>query len=167
MFVSYSAVVRTPLPVVEQRLDALHDHLDEWAGIAYHEGESLRAKVGPAGDGLAKEVRLEIGSHEIHRKGLVYPVNWVATGARTLFPTMSADLVFSHDGPTQTRITFDGTYEPPLGPLGRVIDRIALRRVADATVKDWVDRIASALEAEPVSQVVFGSQPSSRHLDCW
>lgn len=151
MFVSYSTVVRTPLAVVEQRLDALHDDLDEWAGIAYHEGESLRAKVGPAGDGLAKEVRLEIGTHEVHRKGLVYPVRWVATGARTLFPTMTADLVFSHVGPTQTKIAFDGTYEPPLGPLGRAIDRVALRRVADSTVKDWIDRIASALETESVS----------------
>jgi len=151
MFVSYSTLVRTPLAVVEQRLDALHDDLDEWAGIAYHEGESLRAKVGPAGEGFAKEVRLEIGAHEIHRKGLVYPIKWVATGARTLFPTMSADLVLSHVGPTQTRIVFEGTYEPPLGPLGRVIDRVALRRVADSTVKGWVDRIALALEAESIS----------------
>ncbi len=137
--------------MIEQRLDALHEDLDEWAGIAYHEGESLRAKVGPAFDGLAKEVRLEIGAHEIHRKGLVYPVKWVATGARTLFPTMSADLVLSHVGPTQTRIIFDGTYEPPLGPLGRAIDRVALRRIADSTVKGWVDRIVLALEAETVS----------------
>lgn len=137
--------------MVEQRLDALREDLDEWAGIAYHEGESLRAKVGPGFDGLAKEVRLEIGAHEIHRKGLVYPVKWVATGARTLFPTLSADLVLSHVGPTQTRIVFDGTYEPPLGPLGRAIDRVALRRIAESTVKGWVDRIVLALEAETVS----------------
>ena len=49
------------------------------------------------------------------------------------------------------KIVFDGTYEPPLGPLGRAIDRVALRRVADSTVKDWVDRIALALETESVS----------------
>jgi hypothetical protein len=64
---------------------------------------------------------------------------------------MTADLVLSHAGPTQTRISFDGTYEPPMGPLGKVIDRIALRRFAESTVKDFVDRIAQALEAESVS----------------
>jgi hypothetical protein len=151
MFVRYDTQVRTPLSVVERRLDALHDDLDEWAGIAYHEGESLRAKVGPTFEGLAKEVRLEVGAHEVHRKGLVYPVKWVATGARTLFPTMSADLVLMHAGPKETRIVFEGTYEPPLGPLGRVIDRVALRRVAESTVKGWVDRIAEALESESIS----------------
>jgi len=151
VFVRYNTLVEAPLALVEQRLDALHHDLAEWAGVAYHEGESLRAKIGPAVEGLAKEVRLEVGAHEVHRKGLVYPIKWIATGAQTLFPTMSADLVLSHVGPSQTRIIFDGTYEPPLGPLGRAIDRVALRRVADSTVKRWVDRIAMALEVESVS----------------
>jgi hypothetical protein len=151
MFVRYDTVVGVPLGVVEQRFDTLHSDLAEWAGIAYREGESLRAKVGPRVDGLAKEVRLEIGANEVHRKGLVYPVKWVATNAGALFPTMTADLVLSHVGPAQTRITFEGTYEPPMGPLGRVIDRTALRRFADSTVKDWVDRIAHALDTESVS----------------
>lgn len=151
MFVHYETLVRVPLGVVEQRLNAINGDLDEWAGIAYREGESLRARVGPHVDGLAKEVRLEIGAHEIHRKGLVYPIRWVATGASSLFPTMTADLVLSHVGRTQTKLTFEGTYEPPMGPLGRVIDRIAFRKLADATVKTWVDRIAQALEAESVN----------------
>lgn len=151
MFVHYYTLVEVPLGVVEQRLDALRGDLDEWAGIAYREGESLRAKVGPNVDGFAKEVKLEIGAPEIHRKGLVYPIRWVATGAGALFPTMSADLVLAHVGLTRTKITFEGTYEPPMGPLGRVIDRIVLGRFADSTVKDWVDRIARALTTESVS----------------
>ncbi|MEX1125016.1 MAG: hypothetical protein WD895_00040 [Acidimicrobiia bacterium] len=151
MFVHYETLVRVPLGVVEQRLNAINDDLDEWAGIAYRKGESLRARVGPHVDGLAKEVRLEIGAHEIHRKGLVYPIRWVATGASSLFPTMTADLVLSHVGLTQTKLTFEGTYEPPMGPLGKMIDRIAFRKLADATVKTWVDRIAQALDAESVN----------------
>src|SRR3989337_1193095 len=109
MFVKYETVVGVPLGVVEQRLDALHGDLAEWAGIAYRQGESLRAKVGPGVDGLAKEVRLQIGAHEIHRQGLVYPIKWVATNASALFPTMTADLVLSHVGPSRTRISFEGT----------------------------------------------------------
>ncbi len=151
MFVHYAAFVHVPLGTVEQRLDALNADLYEWAGIAYREGESLRTRVGPRGDGLAKEVRLEIGPHEVQRKGLVYPITWVATGASSLFPTMTADLVLSHAGSIGTRISFEGTYEPPMGPLGKAIDRVALRRFAESTVQDWVDRLAQALAADPIS----------------
>jgi hypothetical protein len=37
-----------------------------------------------------------------------------------------------------------------LGPLGKVIDRALLRRVAEATVRAWTDRLAEALTA-PIS----------------
>lgn len=148
MFVHYAAFVHVPLGTVEQRLDALNADLFEWAGIAYRDGESLRARVGPHADGLAKEVRLEIGEAEIQKKGLVYPIKWIATGASSLFPTMTADLVLSHVGSIGTRISFEGTYEPPMGPLGKAIDRVALRRFAESTVRDWVDRIAGAVATE-------------------
>jgi hypothetical protein len=148
MFVHYAAFVHVPLGTVERRLDALNADLFEWAGIAYRDGESLRARVGPHADGFAKEVRLEIGEAEIQKKGLVYPIKWIATGASSLFPTMTADLVLSHAGAIGTRISFEGTYEPPMGPLGKAIDRVALRRFAESTVRDWVDRIAGAVATE-------------------
>ncbi len=148
MFVHCAAFVHVPLGTVEQRFEALNANVYEWAGVAYREGESLRARVGPGADGLAKEVQLEIGPREVQRKGLVYPIRWVATGASSLFPTMTGDLVLSHVGSIGTRISFEGTYEPPMGPLGRAVDRIALRRIADSTVQNWVDRIAEAVAAE-------------------
>ena len=150
MFVHYAVFIRVPLGTVEQRFDALKSDFYEWAGVAYREGESLRAQVGPGVDGLAKEVRWEIGDPEVQQRGLVYPIRWIATGASSLFPTMTADLVLSHAGPTGTRLSFEGTYEPPMGPLGKAIDRIALRRLAQSTVQDWVDRLARALQSQPV-----------------
>jgi hypothetical protein len=93
-------------------------------------------------------VRLDIGAAEIHRSGLVYPVSWTATGAATLFPRLTGSLTLSHVGHETTKISFEATYEPPLGPLGRVVDRVVLGRVADATVQNWVDRLATALVGE-------------------
>jgi hypothetical protein len=137
---------------VENRLDELRSDLGSWADIAYRDGEELRTRVGPSGGSLAKEVRLEIGMAEIHRAGLVYPISWSATGAEILFPKLRADLTISHVGSDQTRISLEGTYEPPLGSLGKAVDRVVLRRVADSTVKAWVDRLADALSSEhPVS----------------
>jgi hypothetical protein len=77
--------------------------------------------------------------------GLVYPVNWTAAGAKSLFPRLTANLVLSHVGKARTKLSLQGTYEPPLGAVGRAIDRTLLRNVAEATVQDWVDRIAAAV----------------------
>lgn len=148
MFIRYEREVPLPMADVEHGLDDLRSHLGSWADVAYREGEELRAKVGPGGGSLAKEVRLEIGTAEIHRSGLVYPLNWSATGAELLFPRLYAELTISHVGPDTTRIAIDGTYQPPLGHVGKVVDRVLLRRVAESTVKAWVDRLAQALMAE-------------------
>jgi hypothetical protein len=36
-------------------------------------------------------------------------------------------------------------YVPPFGAVGRVMDRAALSRVAEATLKDFLDRVADAI----------------------
>ena len=148
MFVHYFTYVPLPLGVVEHRLDVLRDALEDWAGVAYREGEELRAKVGPSVDGHAKEVRLIIGVAEIHRSSLVYPISWTATGAHALFPKLTGELVLSHMGPEQTKLSLEATYQPPMGPLGRVVDRVVLGRFAESTVKNWVDQLADALISE-------------------
>lgn len=148
MFVHYFAQVPVNIGVVEQRLDRLRENLEEWAGVAYRAGEDLRAMVGPSVDGYAKEVRLTIGTAEIHRSGVVYPVTWTAVGAEALFPRLNAELILSHVGQNRTKLSFEGTYEPPLGPLGRAVDRAILGRVAESTVQNWVDQLASAVSVE-------------------
>lgn len=147
MFVEYSTKVDAGLAQVEKELDQIRANLQDWADIAYREGEQLRARVGPS-DSVAREVNLEIGVAEIHSSGLVYPIHWTASGATLLFPELRADLVLSKDGSTRTALTLKGTYQPPLGMLGRIADRAGLGRVADATVRHWLDRLAIALSPD-------------------
>ncbi len=134
------------LSTVEKRLDALRSELPELADLAYRDGEHLRTKVGPSSS-VAREVQLDIGVAEIHSVGLVYPVHWTATGATLLFPEMKADMILSKAGHGQTKLTFRGNYQPPLGAVGRLADRAGLRHVAEATVANWVDRLAAALSS--------------------
>jgi hypothetical protein len=148
MFVHYFTHVPLNMSVVERRIDELRSSLDEWAGFAYREGEELRARVGPSTDGFAKEVRLEIGIPEIHRTGLVYALTWTAVGASALFPRLTGSLSLSHVGPDMTKIGLEGTYAPPLGPVGRAVDRIVLGKLADATVQNWVDRLADSVVSQ-------------------
>jgi hypothetical protein len=147
VFVEYSAQVEATLSEVEKSLDRVRSSLEEWADIAYREGEQLHAKVGPNA-AIAREVTLDIGMAEIHSSGLVYPIHWTAQGAGHLFPELNADLVLSKAGSHTTSLTLKATYQPPLGPLGRLVDRALLGRVAEATVADWMDRLAEALSSD-------------------
>ena len=152
MFVQYYTHVALPLSTVETRLDQLRSHLDEWAGVAYRDGEELFAEVGPGGGRYAKKVRLEIGVAEIRRAGVVYPITWTAAGGESLFPRLTADLILSHMGRDRTKLALQGTYTPPLGVIGRVVDRTLLKNVAESTLQDWVDRVATAISSnQPVS----------------
>jgi hypothetical protein len=147
MFVRYYTHVPVSLGIVQARIEEIRAHLEDWADVAYREGEELHATVGPAVRGFAKKVRLDIGAAEIRRAGVVYPVSWTAVGASGLFPGLTADLVLSHVGKERTKLSLEGTYEPPLGPLGRALDRTLFRNVAESTIQDWVDRVAAAVSS--------------------
>lgn len=149
MFVHYFTHVPLSVPEVEERLDLVKNRLADMADVAYREGEELHSKVGPWEGGFAKEVDLVIGTAEIHRTGIAYPITWTATNAELLFPSLKANLLLAHVGKHTTRIAFEGTYDPPLGPIGKLADRALLGRFAEATVRNWLDRLASSLtEAE-------------------
>ncbi len=148
MFVHYFTHVPLNVSDVEKRLDQFRTSLPEMADVAYRVGEELRAKVGPWVEGYAKEVKLEIGTAEIHRTGIAYPVTWTAVGATVLFPKLDAELLLAHVGRKLTRISIEGTYQPPLGFVGKMADRAILGRYADAAVRNWLDQLAEALVDE-------------------
>ena len=149
MFVHSFAHIPLHIGTVEQRIDDLRESMQDWAGVAYREGEELRTRVGPSVDGFAKEVQLELGTAEIHRTGLVYAITWTAVGAQALFPKVTGDVVLSHRGAEMTTLSLEATYNPPLGPRGKVVDRVVLGRFASTTVQNWVDQLAEAILSQP------------------
>ena len=96
---------------------------------------------------VAKMVELEMKDRSAGPDQVVLAVSWTATGATALFPRMEADLTMRPLGPDLTQLSFEGSYEPPLGVPGAVLDRWVLHRVAEASVKNFVDRVAQDLDA--------------------
>ncbi|MFQ5948495.1 MAG: hypothetical protein ACE5KX_06525 [Acidimicrobiia bacterium] len=150
VFIYYYVHVNLPLRQTELRLVDLFDELDGWAESAYRTGEELRARIGVGGKRplVAKTVRLEVGTPARSEGGAMIPVSWEATGTPGLFPKMQGDLVITPLGPDLTQLELRGSYEPPLGAVGRVLDRAVLHRIAEASVKGFLDRIADTLEEE-------------------
>ena len=44
-----------------------------------------------------------------------------------------------------TQLAINVRYEPPLGIIGAVADRALMHRVAEATIKDFTDQVATRL----------------------
>jgi hypothetical protein len=149
MFLRYFIELPLPTQAVEQALLASPatwlPRLADQAGIL---GEDLLAEVGlgPAGRGLRKRVQVELGQVVHHPSRTTLAMTWQPTGAGALFPVLEADLEIGALGAHRTQLALSASYRPPLGSVGRAIDRALLHRVAEATVKDFLDQVGVAIQ---------------------
>lgn len=146
MLVRYFTSARAPHAHVESVLADLEAEMADSAADAYRQGEELRQRMEAGGGVPAKEVMLNVGQARIRRDGLAFPVTWRATGPTMLFPRMAADLVVSPIDQHSSSLVFEGSYEPPFGFVGGAFDRLIMNRVAEMTVKMWVDRVVDLAE---------------------
>lgn len=147
MFIYYFAQLHGPFEKVEDRVCLLLRDLTGWANAAYRDGEELRARVGVGGKRpfIAKTVTLDVGRPVRTPHQTTIPLAWKATGAPGLFPQMNADLTIARLGPDMAQLGFSGSYEAPGGHVGQAIDQALLHRIAESSVKGFVDRIAEAV----------------------
>ncbi|HSJ34762.1 MAG TPA: hypothetical protein VLB85_06865 [Acidimicrobiia bacterium] len=144
MFVDYAVDIALPEKLVAELLFTHAAEMEGMGEAAYRHGEELRGRVGPGGL-LAKEVVIAIGKPFMSRRGAVLPVRWRATGAEALFPSLDGELSIESGEDGHTSLHLRATYQPPLGAVGSLMDRLVLARLARATAAHWVDRIASWL----------------------
>jgi len=137
-----------PDRVEEALLRDPHAWLPGLAGKANFHGDALLAEVGFGDDvRVARTVAIEFGEPVKMPSKTVVPLRWTATGASGLFPALDADLEIAPLGPHDSQLAMSARYVPPLGAIGRAIDRAVLFRVAEATLKDFLDRVRDSLLA--------------------
>jgi len=140
---------------IDRPFDAVRDQLVEagpgWLGeslvAAYEEGERLSLRVSSAIGPLrvSKRVWAELDEMAVKPDRVTQSLRWRAAGATGLFPSMAADLEFTPMGTAMTSISFMGRYVPPLGPVGREVDRVLLHRLAQASVRALLARVVERL----------------------
>ncbi|MEN8233913.1 MAG: hypothetical protein ABFR89_03185 [Actinomycetota bacterium] len=147
MFVQYYSEVARPYEDVAERCPLVLGQIEGWAESSYRDGEAIRGKVGPTSEGtlVAKTVRMSVGPAVESSDARRIPLTWEATGTPGLFPKMDAELVIARVSDDRTQVKIQGHYDPPLGSLGRLIDKALLHRVAEASTKALVDRIVEEL----------------------
>jgi hypothetical protein len=134
---------------------------------AYGDGFTGLVRVGPLGAALAVSKLVEVHLlHEVTRgESAVLALRWQATGpGGRLFPALDADLVLTPAGEHATRLSLAGAYRPPLGQVGAGLDKAIFHKVAQATVRSLLARVADALSRTlgPASALPFDGDRTAR-----
>ena len=156
MFVQDFVDIPVPVDVVVEILTDDDGSMGIWAASAYRRGERMALGVGQA---VNASVEFERGDPVVGLDVVSMPITWQATNA-VLFPRMDAELNLVPIGSHWSHVGFRGRYRPPLEGLGKLLDRLAFHRIAEATVHNFLDRLGEALITESRSRTPVGVKKS-------
>jgi len=112
---------------------------------AASDGLAFVMPVGPGGLGPSRDVLVRVLPSRQVGQATVVPLRWEAIGpAAEAFPTLDANLTLTAHG-ADTKLSIIGSYRPPFGLLGTVLDRTVMSKVAVATVRALVCEVAAHL----------------------
>lgn len=114
------------------------------------DGSAGLTRVGPLGPvrGLSRVVQVQLGELSAHEDSAHLALRWEADGpGGGFFPALDADITLARVDDQATTLTLTGVYRPPLGSVGAGIDQAIMRRVAVATMRDFLGRIGAAISS--------------------
>jgi hypothetical protein len=155
MFLYYYTHIERPAAEVEHRILEMLSLLDGFAADASRGAERLRVGVA-AGERviIGKTVEVRTGEQVRGATELSIPVVWEASGPRALFPRLEGDLLIAALSTDVTQLALRGSYVPPFKRVGQALDRVVRHRLAEASVKSFVERIASRVESTVLAELV-------------
>ena len=160
MFVGDEVVLDVRLAFARARLANLArgDLLQNASQDAYGLGITGLSRVGSLG--LSREVRVQARELTERDGSAGLAIRWEVTGpGGGLFPILDADIRLFSTGEQATLVTMAGAYRPPLGSVGQVLDRAILHRVAAATIRNFLGRVAAGIMGQP-GGAEAGADPS-------
>jgi len=124
----------------------LHDVGGWLPDLAGDAGASSEARMADVGFGHAvrvnRKVLVEVGTPIRDEARTLVPLRWRSESGEALFPALDGEIEVAPVGASRTQLSMTARYTPPFGLLGRVADRALLHRVAEATIKDFVENVA-------------------------
>lgn len=150
MFIRYYLELQLPFDEVERALLAdPGSWLPGLATEAEDQGGRLLVDVGfEVGHDrrVDRGVRIDVGEPvSIRSETTMLPIAWKAEHGAGAVPQLDADIEIAALGATRTQLSMSARYRPPFGLIGRALDKALLHRVAEATVKDFLDRVGDRL----------------------
>ena len=149
MLLRYFVVVARPIEEIEADLaTGAKQWMPALAWKSNGQGQRLLSELGfeIGKRRVAREIEVELGALRPITGVTLLPIRWKAASQAGLFPALDGQLEIAPVGKTRTQVGLSASYEPPLGVLGKVADRALMHRIAEITIKDFLDRIADRLE---------------------
>jgi hypothetical protein len=145
---SFVMVTRPSAQVEAEIVAGAEKWLPDMAKQANMDGESLLSELGfrVGNRRIARRIEVEIGAPRAGAGLTFMPIRWHAAANANLFPTLEGELEIAPVGGLRTQLGLSANYSPPLGLLGKIADRALFHRVAEVTVKDFLERIGKRLE---------------------
>lgn len=150
MFVGDEVVLDVSFAVARARLANLAQGgwLLSASDDAYGTGITGVLRVGTLG--VSKVVRVQARDLAEREGSAGRAIRWEVTGpGGGLFPVLDADVRLQPADEQRTLLTLQGAYRPPLGALGQALDRAILHRVAAATIRNFLNRVAAGVTGQP------------------
>jgi hypothetical protein len=166
MFIRYYVEIPRPSGDVEAELTTEPGHwLTGPARDAEARGEDLLAAVGfgPGRGRVEARVLISFGEPVRFASKTILPMSWEPAALGSFLPQLDADIEVAPLGAECAQLSISARYRPPLGAVGRVLDRALLHRVAEATVKDFLDHVGIAMRDLPAA--VCGRRRSEHTRD--
>lgn len=148
MYVRESLRLEIPF---ESCSEALQDPPEQWipgAVTALDEpSRDLLARLGFSVLGLdvTKQVRMQVGETSLRGDWLRIPIRWHAEPVEQAFPAFDGEIELVTVDPGVTRLVLAGTYEPPLGAVGRSLDNAVMKAAARATIRRLARELARVI----------------------
>jgi hypothetical protein len=102
--------------------------------------------VGSGPTWIGRRVALRVGEPACWPGRCAVPISWQAERRPELFPQLAGVLELAPASPDRTLLVLEASYSPPARAAGELADRAVLHRVAEATVRGFLERSARVLE---------------------
>ena len=159
MFVRYYLELPLPARQVEQTLvQAPAGWLAAIAAAAQERGNGLLSEVGVGAPGarVGRPPSLRLGE-PVHLASMTsLPLTWEPAGPEGLLAGLDAILELGALGPARTQLAISARYRPPEDSAGQPGDRFLAHRVAEATLKDFLDQLGHAIslsQPDPAARI--------------
>ena len=80
--------------------------------------------------------------------GTAVRLGWKAARAASIFPQMEATLSAWPLSADETQLELSGSYQPPLGSVGKALDTLLLHRIAEAALHRFLEDVVEQLRKD-------------------
>jgi len=152
---------RVQVLLAEEPHHLLQTSTDDAATHGHDLLATLRASV--AGIEVSRDILVDVGDLQVlDDERCVLPISWRAARGSHLFPTADATLELwaMTATPPLVQVVLAGSYDPPLGVFGDVVDRTLMQGFTEAVAQRFVADVATYLE-ERLAPAMAGSAPAA------